>query len=115
MTEQKPNGGGYRARRQYDEDFKRRAVELSLQGKRTLRAIADELGISESMLHEWRRKFAPRPGAHTGSPETLEDATKEIERLRAALVRMQEREVVLKKSLGILSETPESGMPKSKH
>lgn len=113
MTEQKQNGG-YRPRRRYDEDFKRRAVELSLQGTRTLRAVADELGINEGMLHDWRRKYAPRPGAHTGSPQTLEEATKEIERLRAALVRMQEREVVLKKSLGILSETPESGMPRSK-
>jgi hypothetical protein len=27
---------------------------------------------------------------------------------------MQERENMLKKSLGILSETPESGMPRSK-
>ena len=40
--------------------------------------------------------------------------TVSIERLRTELVRMQDREIVLKKSLGILSETPGSGMPKSK-
>jgi len=30
------------------------------------------------------------------------------------VMRMRERENVLKKSLGILSETPESGMPRSR-
>ena len=35
-------------------------------------------------------------------------------RLRAELIRMRERENVLKKSLGILSETLESGMPRFK-
>ena len=105
--------GGYKPRRRYDEDFKRHAVELTLQGTRSMRQVADELGIHESMLHEWRRKFAPRPGAYTGTPQNLDEATKEIARLRGELVRMQEREVVLKKSLGILSETPERGMPRS--
>jgi transposase-like protein len=103
----------YRPRRQYDENFKRHAVELTLQSTRSIRHVADELGVNESMLYDWRRKYAPRPGADTGAPHSLDEATKEIERLRAELVRMQEREIVLKKSLGILSETPGSGMPKS--
>jgi hypothetical protein len=47
-------------------------------------------------------------------PQTLEEAEKEIGRLRAELIRMREREIVLKKSVGILSETPESGMPRLK-
>jgi transposase len=114
MNAPKNDKGGYKPRRQYDENFKRHAVDLTLQGDRTLRQVADELGVNEGMLYDWRRKYAPRPGAHTGTPRNLEDATKEIERLRSELVRMQERENVLKKSLGILSETPESGMPRSK-
>jgi transposase len=106
--------GGYKPRRHYDENFKRHAVDLTLKGDRSVRQVADELGVNETMLYDWRRKYAPRPGAHTGTPENLENATKEIERLRSELVRMQERENVLKKSLGILSETPGSGMPRSK-
>jgi len=105
---------GYKPRRQYDENFKRHAVDLTLQGSRSVRQVADELGVNETMLYDWRRKYAPRPGAYTGTPQNLEGATKEIERLRTELVRMQEREIVLKKSLGILSETPGSGMPRSK-
>jgi len=108
------NQGGYKPHRQYDEAFKRHAVDLTLQGTRSVRQVADELGVNQSMLYEWRRQYAPRPGASTGSPQNLDEATREIERLRAELVRMQEREIVLKKSLGILSETPESGMPRLK-
>lgn len=115
MNARKENNGGYKPRRQYDENFKRHAVDLTLRGDRSLRQVADELGVNEGLIYEWRRKYAPRPGApHTGTPQNLDDATKEIERLRSELVRMQERENVLKKSLGILSETPESGMPRLK-
>ena len=105
---------GGKPRRQYDENYKRHAVELTLQGTRSVRAVAQELGVNETMLYDWRRKYAPRSGANGGAPQTPEEKDAEIRRLRAELVRMQEREMVLKKSLGILSETPESGMPRSK-
>ena len=114
MNAPKNEKGGYKPRRQYDENFKRHAVDLTLQSGRTMRQVAEELGISEGMIYEWRHKYAPRPGAQTGAPQNLDEATKEIERLRSELVRMQEREIVLKKSLGILSETPERGMPGSR-
>jgi len=105
---------GYKPRRHYDDNYKQHAVDLTLRGTRSVRQVADELGINVTMLYEWRRTYAPHPGAPVGTPQSIEDATKEIERLRAELVRMQERENVLKKSLGILSETPGSGMPRSR-
>ena len=108
-TENKTTAG--RPRRHYDEDYKRHAVALTLQGQRSIGAIARELGVSDSMLHAWRKRYAASSSA---APQTLEQAQQEIARLRGELVRMQEREVVLKKSLGILSETPGSGVPKSK-
>jgi transposase len=100
-------------RRRYDETFKRHAVELTLQGHRRVTEVARELGVPESMLYAWRRLYAPRPAGSGERPRTLEEAEAENSRLRAEIVRMQEREVVLKKSLGILSETPGRGLPKS--
>jgi transposase-like protein len=50
--EEKP---GKRTRRQFDEAYKRQAVELTVQGTRSVRQIADELGVTDSMLYEWRR------------------------------------------------------------
>ena len=103
-----------RPRRHYEEDYKRHAVALTLQGQRTTKAIAQELGINESLLYGWRQQYAPRPGHEGGQPQTLEQAQQEVARLRGEVVRLQEREVILKKSLGILSEPPASGSPKSK-
>lgn len=106
--------GGVKLRRRYDEDYKRHAVALTLQSGRRVSDVATELGINLTMLYEWRRQYAPQPRVDNGVPQTPEEKDAEIQRLRAELVRMQEREIVLKKSLGILSETPESGMPRLK-
>jgi transposase-like protein len=102
-------------KRRYDETFKRHAVELSLRMDRTVKAVAEDLGIKVGMLYDWRMQYGPRPSGPSGKPipRTLEEAEEENRRLRAELIRMREREIVLKKSVGILSETPESGMPRS--
>jgi transposase-like protein len=103
---------GARPRRQYDETYKKHAVELTLQRDRTVKAIAQELGIPAWQLYDWRKQYAPRPGGGGPAPQNLEEAEKEIGRLRAELIRMREREAALKKAMGILSEPPESGMPR---
>jgi transposase len=107
-------GSGAEPRRKFDESYKRHAVELTLQGGRTVKTVARELGLPPWTLYEWRKLYAPRPGQGGPAPQTLEEAEQEIARLRAELLRMREREIVLKKSVGILSEAPESGMPRLK-
>ena len=105
---------GATPRRQFDETYKRHAVDLTLHGDRSVKAVAQELGLPAWQLYEWRKIYAPRPGEAGPAPKTLAEAEHEIARLRSEVMRMREREVVLKKSLGILSETPESGMPRLK-
>ena len=100
--------------RYYDEVFKRHAVELTLLQGRRVADVAHELGVTEGKLYSWRRQYAPRPGGSGDRPRTLEEAETEIRALRAQIVQMQERELILKRSLGILSETPARGMPRSK-
>ena len=114
MKQKERNGYGATPRRKFDETYKRHAVELTLHGDRTVKIIAKELGIPAWALYEWRKLYAPRPGDGGPAPQSLEEAEKEIGRLRAELIRMREREIVLKKSVGILSETSESGMPRLK-
>ena len=74
MSSGNHGGSGAKPRRHYDENYKRHAVELTLRGDRSVTQVAGELGVAESMLYEWRRKYAPRPGAATGGPESLEQA-----------------------------------------
>lgn len=98
--------------RKFDETYKRHAVELTLRGDRKIREVAEELGVTEWTLYRWRQLYAPGPKAGP-APKTMSEAEKdeEIRRLRAENIHLREREIVLKKSLGILSETPGSGMP----
>jgi transposase-like protein len=114
MNQPARKGIGATPRRKFDETYKRHAVELTLHGDRSVKTIAKELGIPAWALYEWRKLYAPRPGDSGPAPQTLAEAEKEIGRLRAELIRMREREIVLKKSVGILSETPEGGMPRLK-
>ena len=45
----------YQHRRQYDSEFKTEAVRLVLNG-RSIRDVADNLGISYGMLARWKRE-----------------------------------------------------------
>jgi transposase-like protein len=114
MNKPEKTGTGAKPRREYDETYKRHAVELTLRGDRTVKAVAEELGIAAWALYEWRRLYAGRSGDNRAAPRTLAEAEEEIADMRSELMRMRERETALKKSLGILSETPGSGMPRSR-
>lgn len=105
-----------RLRRSFDEEFKKNAVQLSVRGDRSVAQVAAELGIRDGLLHRWRARYAPLSDDSTGSVGLMseQEKTHEIVRLRAELARMHERENVLKKSLGILSEPPERGLPRLK-
>jgi transposase-like protein len=108
------NGSGATPRRSYDETYKRHAVELTMQRDRTVKAVAKDLGLPAWQLYDWRKQYARKPSGVGPDPQSLEEAMKENGQLRAEVVRLREREIVLKKSLGILSEAPESGMPRSR-
>ena len=113
MNKPNENQAGRRERRHFDETYKRHAAELTQQGGRSVKEVAEELGVTSLMLYEWRRLYAPRPSVAGPAPQSLEDASQEIARLRAEVVRLRERETILKKSLGILSEAPGRGLPRS--
>lgn len=110
------NTSKQRTRRYFDETYKRNAVQLTLKGDRTLEKVAEELGVNSSLLRTWRRQYAPTPmgASRVMGGMSSEQKDEEIIRLRSEVARLREREIILKKSLGILSETPERSMPGSK-
>src|SRR5690242_13221286 len=42
--------------KKYDEAFRRHAVELVLHGGKTVKQVADDLGVSPYSIYEWKRK-----------------------------------------------------------
>jgi transposase len=95
MSESSP-----KPKRQYDENFKRQAVEHWRKSGKTRKAIAEELGINQWALRDWARQFerANKPAS------TVEELESENQRLKRELAQMREQRDILKKTLGILSE-----------
>ena len=79
-------------RTKYDEEFKKNAVKLSYASPKSVRQIADDLGIHENLLHNWRRKYTSE-GDKTRYA-TMEDELKALKRENAELT--MERDMLKK-------------------
>lgn len=109
MKEQK------RERRRYDAQFKEQAVKLLLSSGKPLHTIAQELGVSDTALKEWKETHLRQADGVERDGQRLTAAHLDIEnqRLRRELARVTLQRDILKKSLGILSEDPlQKDMPK---
>ena len=99
-------------RRQFTDEFKREAVALlAISGRRWLQ-IANELGISPSMLRNWRNggegrnAGAARHPIPASAPHSVPDPALEISRLRRENDRLRMERDILKKAVAIFSEPP---------
>jgi transposase len=79
-------------RTKYDEEFKKNAVKLSYASPKTVKQIADDLGIHENLLYNWRRKYTSE-GDKTRYA-TLEEENKALRRENAELT--MERDMLKK-------------------
>ena len=101
-----------KTRREFSPEFKRETVALLETSGRPLMQVATEVGISPSMLRNWRAVIRggaarPRP-ALPGVPSlpSPADQASEIARLKRELDRTRMERDVLKKAIGILAEVP---------
>lgn len=90
--------------KRYDESFKRAAVELLSNSGKSIKQIAEELGVSTWTLRSWIRRYGP-PAKAALSADELQA---ENRRLRQELVRIKTQRDILKKTLGILSTPSEN-------
>ena len=105
-----------RSKARYTEEYKQQALELWRASGRSAAKVAAELGIRPPLLYRWARTECPPANSPPGQKRvrSVEELEAEIRRLRAENTKLLEQREVLKKSLGILSEVPPSGMPESK-
>ena len=83
-----------RKRPAYTDEFKREAVRLTQASERTIRQVAEDLGIGFSTLTKWKRKFQEEDllsGPH-------DDVTKELARLRKENTYLRQERDLLKKA-----------------
>jgi len=91
-----------KARRKFDEQFKREAVRFLEETGRPLREVAEELQVSQGALWQWRRKFG------TGATERVNPTeAAELRRLRRenAILR-QERDFLKKATAYFANPSP---------
>lgn len=101
--------------RRFDAQYKEQAVKLLLSSGKPLHRIAQELGISDASLKDWKEAHLRQSDGiqRHGQRVTAAELFIENQRLRRDLERVTTQRDILKKSLGILSEEPsQKDMPK---
>jgi len=92
-------------RRQYDPEFKRNAVLLTEEPDRSVRDVAENLGIAVDLLYQWRRQFRDKGEiAFPGQGNlALTPDQKRIRELQKKLKDTEMEREILKKAMAIFS------------
>ena len=104
-----PGAEPIKPRRKFDVTFKKDAVALWLNSGKSARQVGEELGVAENRLYLWRKQYAP------ATPTQLADLETELTALRRENAMLRQQRDILKKTLGILSESPSSATNGSTH
>ena len=95
--------------RQYDAEFKKEVLKMTMEGKPVVE-VARDLGISPERIYKWRRDEKLRIGAVAfasagGKALTPEE---ELRALRQELETTKRERDILKKALAIFSKEPQT-------
>ena len=87
-----------RSRRKYSREFKLEAVRLVVEQDRTVRDVAESLGVNRSVLQHWKSQLKAEgalafPG--NGCPSAADE---ENRRLKKELARVRQERDILKKA-----------------
>jgi len=93
-------------RRQFTEEFKRDAVRMMRgRGSRTVADVADDLGVSQNLLHRWAQKLDQDAVAKRNAEgETLDQ---EVRRLRKEVELLRVEKAILKKAAAFFARDSE--------
>lgn len=93
-------------RRFFDQEFKRDAVRLVVEGGRGLRDVSRSLGIHENVLRRWKSQYlADREHAFPGKGH-MKPHEEELLRLKKRVSDLEQEREILKKALAIFSKHP---------
>jgi transposase len=89
----------------YTPEFKDEAVRQIVERGYPVAEVAERLGVSAHSLHKWVK--AIKPSKADAQTAELNDAKKEILKLRAQLRRAEEERDILKKAARYFASQPE--------
>ncbi len=89
----------------YTPEFKDEAVRQVVERGYRVAEVAERLGVSTNSLHKWVKTVKPNKVDEQAAE--LNEAKKEVLRLRAELRRVQEERDILKKAARYFASQPE--------
>ena len=88
-------------RSKYSREFKEQALELMNSSEKSVRELAEELGVTASQLYRWRRdKEREGDQAFRGNGNARDD---ELLAARKEIARLREERDILRKAVAIFS------------
>jgi transposase len=97
----------FKRHRTYDREFKLQVLEMVQQDGRTIKSVAEELGIHPGVISRWRKEF------HTDGQDGFvgsghqRDQDEEMRRLKKRLADVTEERDILKKAVAFFTKHPE--------
>jgi transposase len=90
-------------RKSHTDSFKKDAVRrLMARGSKTVTQLAEELGVSPSMLHRWRERFEAE--LDDSVPQKGQGEREEVEQLRRRLRDLEAENTLLKKVAALFAK-----------
>lgn len=86
-----------RVSRSFSEEFKKDAIGLVLNEGYSNKQAADAVGVSDSSIRDWIKKFSP-PSTECGDNATKEQLLDENRRLKKELRESELEKAILKKA-----------------
>jgi len=93
-----------RKRTTYDRQFKMDAVNLVVNGGRSVPEVARDLGIDANRLYHWKRELTKEGSGAFPGKGRLSPQEEELRRLRRELEQVKEDREILKKALAFFSK-----------
>ena len=98
-------------RPQFNETFRKEAVQHWINSGKPAHIVAQELGIRPHLLYAWRKRSAPPPAAAGGrapvggaKPHSVAQLEAELASAQREIRHLREQRDILKKTLGIVSQ-----------
>ena len=103
---QESEAAGTKLRKKYTEEFKRSVIDHWRSSGKSAAQVAQQFGVNIWNLRDWKRQYGLVARPVDGPiPPTPEGMAQEIQQLRQELARVRMQRDILKKSMGILSES----------
>jgi transposase len=97
--------GTDKKRKKYERQFKEDAVNLVINGDRSVSEVARDLGIDSNTLYRWKRELTEGGTEAFPGKGRLGPQEEELRRLRRELEQAKEDREILKKALAYFSKS----------